>query len=72
MEETSALSKPDSDGHVLVHFYGNLPRYGLIYFPDWSFLVCLTCLLIALNVSLLLISAWIDPMTDISTFEEVS
>ncbi|KAL9332008.1 hypothetical protein ACSQ67_001618 [Phaseolus vulgaris] len=40
MEETSALSKPGSDGHVLVHFYGNLP------------------------------SAWIDPMTDISTFEE--
>lgn len=40
MEETSEISNPGSGGHVLVHFYGNLP------------------------------SAWIDPMTDISTFED--
>ncbi|KAH1258689.1 hypothetical protein GmHk_03G008351 [Glycine max] len=40
MEETSVLSNPGNDGHVLVQFYGNLP------------------------------SAWIDPMTDISTFED--
>ena len=34
--------------------------------------ICPTCLLIVLNVSLFLNSAWIDPMTDISTFEDVS
>ncbi|XP_057718572.1 uncharacterized protein LOC130933081 [Arachis stenosperma] len=40
MEERSALSKPVSDGQVLVQFYGNHS------------------------------SVWIDPMTDISTFED--
>ncbi|KAL2345112.1 hypothetical protein Fmac_006397 [Flemingia macrophylla] len=40
MEESSALSNPGSEGHVLVQFYGNLP------------------------------STWIDPMADISTFED--
>jgi len=38
MEETSVLSNPGNDGHVLVQFYGNLPRYCRIYFPDGSFL----------------------------------
>ncbi|KAK7345472.1 hypothetical protein VNO77_16076 [Canavalia gladiata] len=40
MEERSTLSDPTSDGHVLVHFYGNHSR------------------------------AWINPMTDISAFED--
>ena len=38
MEERSALSDPVSDGHVLVQFYGNHPRYCSISFPHGSFL----------------------------------
>lgn len=38
MEERSALSDRVSDGHVLVQFYGNHPRYCSVYFIPGSFL----------------------------------
>lgn len=34
MEEKCALSDRVSDGHVLVQFYGNHPRYFGIYFTQ--------------------------------------
>lgn len=34
MEERCALSDCVTDGHVLVQFYGNYPRYFGIYFTQ--------------------------------------